>query len=92
MEIKEIDNLAKLCRIELSDDEKVELLKEMDTILDFVNQIQTVKVDDEKKEAGTLRNVLREDKEPHESGQFTESILSEAPGKEGGYFKVKKIL
>ena len=51
-----------------------------------------VKVDDEKKEAGTLRNVLREDKEPHESGQFTESILSEAPGKERGYFKVKKIL
>jgi len=92
MEIKEIDNLAKLCRIELSGDEKVELLKEMDAILDFVNQIQAVKIGDKQKEVGKLRNVFREDEKPHESGQFTEPILSEAPREEGGYFKVKKIL
>ncbi|MEA2112532.1 MAG: Asp-tRNA(Asn)/Glu-tRNA(Gln) amidotransferase subunit GatC [Patescibacteria group bacterium] len=92
MEIKEIENLANLCRINLSQEEKGQLLKDMDSILGFVDQIQTIDIDKEKKITGNLRNVLREDEKSHESGEFTDSILSEAPKKENGYFKVKKIL
>ncbi len=92
MEIKEIENLAKLCRIELTNDEKKELSGEMDSILDFVNQIQTVNVGDKKESIGQLRNIMREDKNPHESGLYTKDILEEAPKTESGYIKVKKIL
>lgn len=92
MEIKEIENLTRLCRIELSDDEKRELSGEMDSILDFVDQIQTVKVGDKKRTVGKLRNVMREDVDPHESGLYTKDILEEAPKTENGYIKVKKIL
>lgn len=92
MEIKEIENLAKLCRIELSDGEKEELLGEMDSILDFVNQIQKVKIEDKKKTIGKLRNIIRNDENPHQSGQYTDDILAMAPKTEKGYFKVKKIL
>ncbi len=92
MEIKEIENLANLCRIDLSQEEKEQLSKDMESILGFIDQIQTVDIDKEKKVAGDLRNVMREDEKPHESGKFTDSILSEAPKKENGYFKVKKIL
>ena len=92
MEIKEIENLAKLCRIELTNDEKKELSGEMDSILDFVNQIQTVNVGDKKESIGQLRKIMREDKNPHESGLYTKDILEEAPKTESGYIKVKKIL
>jgi len=98
MEIKEIENLAKLCRIELSDNEKKELLGEMDSILDFVNQIQKVVVSPAtrrgggKESIGQLKNIMRNDESPHESGQYTDAILAMAPKTEEGYFKVKKIL
>jgi len=92
MEIKEIENLASLCRIDLSEDEKLELLDEMGSILSFIDQVQTVKLADRKDVVGKLRNVMREDKDPHTKGKYTEAILEEAPKKEGGYFKVKNIL
>ena len=81
-----------MCRIELSDDEKRELSGEMDSILDFVNQIQTAEVGDKKESVGILKNVMREDKNPHKSELYTEDILREAPKIENGYIKVKKIL
>ena len=37
-------------------------------------------------------NVMREDKDPHEAGLYTEKILEQAPAREGDYIKVKKIL
>lgn len=92
MEIREIENLSKLCRIELSDVEKEELLKEMDSILDFVAQIQTVKTDSLEPRVGDVRNIMREDSNSHESGKYTEVILAEAPKTDRSYFKVKKIL
>jgi aspartyl-tRNA(Asn)/glutamyl-tRNA(Gln) amidotransferase subunit C len=92
MEIKEIENLANLCRIDLSEDEKLELLDEMGSILSFIDQVQSIKLADKKDDVGKLKNIMREDKDPHTGGEYTEVILGEAPKKEGGYFKVKKIL
>ncbi|MCK4386994.1 MAG: Asp-tRNA(Asn)/Glu-tRNA(Gln) amidotransferase subunit GatC [Candidatus Pacebacteria bacterium] len=92
MELKEIDNLAELCRIEIPEKEKKELLGEMSAVLDFVKQIQEVETVEKKPTAGELRNVLREDKNPRAGGIYTKDILAEAPKTEKGYIKVKKIL
>ena len=106
MEIKYIENLANLCRIELSEDEKKELLLEMGSILGFIDQIQKVKTclpagrteensDSSAKRdinVGYLRNIMREDENPYVGGEFTDAILAEAPSTEGQYVKVKKIL
>ncbi len=91
--IGEIEKLATLSRIALTADEKESLRKDMDSILGYVNQINDVsaKLSSEKK-AGLLRNVMREDGEPHESGIFTEALVSAAPRRQGDYIKVKKIL
>jgi Asp-tRNA(Asn)/Glu-tRNA(Gln) amidotransferase C subunit len=43
-------------------------------------------------EAGEHRNAFREDENPHETGKYTESIIKNAPEKEGNYVKVRKIL
>ncbi|MFH0846012.1 MAG: Asp-tRNA(Asn)/Glu-tRNA(Gln) amidotransferase subunit GatC [Patescibacteria group bacterium] len=92
MEIQNIENLANLCRIKLSESEKQELLNEMGSILNFIEQIQQVKTEDLKNEAGELRNVMRDDEALNKGGEFTDAILAEAPNREGQYIKVKKIL
>ena len=81
-----------MCRIELSDNEKEDLLTEMDSILTFVKQVQEANTEEIKPKAGNLKNIFREDENPHKSGEFTDDILNEAPKTEGKYFKVKKIL
>ncbi|AKM83813.1 TPA: hypothetical protein DCZ46_00550 [Candidatus Campbellbacteria bacterium] len=92
MNIKDIEKLALLARIELSEEEKQKMVKEMDSILVFIDQIQKADVDITEREAGDVRNIMREDGEPHESGIYTEDILKEAPKTRDNYVEVKKIL
>lgn len=93
VEIKDIEKLAELSRIRISDDEKKVFLKDIDSILNYVEQIKEV-VENEQftsPESG-LKNIFREDADPHDSGQFTENLLDCVPEKENAYIKVKKIL
>ena len=90
VDIKDVENLAELARIELSEDEKKELLSDMKGILEYVKQIEKVKVPDMKL-SGELYNVWREDKiEPREFSK--ELILEQFPDAQDGFLKVKKIL
>lgn len=93
LEIQDIDKLAKLSRIELSDAEKEQLLKDVDPILGYVAQIkEAVSAVGEEKIAGEHRNITRPDADPFESGKNTKAILDDMPETEGNYLKVKKIL
>src|SRR3989344_6559613 len=99
MDKDKVLSLAKLARIEISDAEAVSLSHEFDAILGYVSEVKEVdkldkldKLDKFNKEEFPIRNVLREDNEPHTSGLYTEKILNEAPSREGNYIKVKKIL
>lgn len=91
--LKEIEKLAELSRLELSQQEKEAFQKDMDSILGYVDQVKKVSgsVSTEKK-AGLVHNVMREDKNPHESGIYTETLISASPKRDGNYLKVKKIL
>jgi len=94
LEIKDIEKLAKLARIELTAEEKKKLLKEVDPILDYVAQLKEVvsSVGEEKK-AGELRNIMRDDDiDPTESGTNTKNIVDDMPDSQDNYLKVKKIL
>ncbi|MEO8638159.1 MAG: Asp-tRNA(Asn)/Glu-tRNA(Gln) amidotransferase subunit GatC [Candidatus Taylorbacteria bacterium] len=90
---EDIDKLAALSRIELNSEEKSRFQKEIDSILSYVGEIKEV-TSSVKKEKVVLgvHNVFREDSGPHQSGIFTEVILSNMPEREGQYLKVKKIL
>lgn len=92
MNIQDVEKLAQLARIDISEEEKEELLKDLQGILGYIDQVQAVSVDTGEKDAGELRNVMREDANPHESGIYTERILASAPETENGYIKVKQIL
>ncbi|MBI2121057.1 MAG: Asp-tRNA(Asn)/Glu-tRNA(Gln) amidotransferase subunit GatC [Parcubacteria group bacterium] len=90
---EDIEKLADLARIEVEEGERERLRSSMEGILDYVSEVG--KISDSSASApdlGTLRNVFREDGEPHEGGAYTDSVLKNAPDTEGGYIKVKKIL
>ena len=87
----DIAALAKLARLEVSDAELAKLGKEIPDILTFVDTIQKA---DTGKETGTpaLRNVMRADVEPHESGKYTERLLDAAPARTGNRIAVKQVI
>ena len=90
MEIKDVEKLAELARIELSDIEKKELLSDMEGILGYVKQIESVEVEDSTLQYD-LYNVWREDKiEPQEFSH--EKIVEQFPDSKDGFVKVKKIM
>jgi aspartyl-tRNA(Asn)/glutamyl-tRNA(Gln) amidotransferase subunit C len=89
---KEIERLAELARIEVDEEETQSLAKDIEAILGYVTLVQKVAGETGEPEKPALVNVLREDANPHESGIYTDALLSVAPEKEGGYVKVKKIL
>ena len=91
--IKEIEKLAELSRIALSDDEKSALQKDMGSILEYVDQIKSVSAGAlVEQKMGSVKNIFREDSNPHKSGIFSDDLLAAAPNREGNYVKVKKIL
>ena len=90
MDIKDVENLANLARIELNEEEKIEILRDMKGILEYVKQIEAVEVIDTKADY-SLVNAWREDKiEPR--GFSREIIVEQFPESQDGFLKVKKIL
>ena len=93
---EEIKKLADLARIEIEENELDELRGEMNAILDYVGQVSHVALQNEAMRDGfensQIRNVMREDAEPTESGAHSKELISEFPASEKNYLKVKKIL
>ena len=95
IELKEIDKLAELSRVEMTLEEKKEIQKDLESILGYVSEIQKVTTDSvgsPEERIGVLHNVMREDDNANEKGIYTEKIIKSAPKSEKGYIKVKKIL
>lgn len=90
---KDIEKLAELARIGLNESEKDKLEKDVNSILDYVGQINTAKVDmSAVSRVGSVKNVMREDVVLNETGENKEVLLNEAPKRECDYVSVKKIL
>lgn len=87
----DIKALAKLARLEVSDEEVARLEKEIPAILGFVEEIQQVATTTTP-ETAELRNVMRDDINPHESGLYTDDLLKAAPAHRDNQVVVKQVL
>jgi len=92
MTLKDVEKLALLARIEMPEAEKQDFLDKIPSILEYIGQIQEFSGEAPEKKIGDNYNVMRDDENPRDSGMYTEKILAQAPEKQDGYFKVKKIL
>ena len=89
---EDIEKLAELSRMEVTDEEVKKFSKDIDSILDYVKELTQIATEEIDMPKNALRNVMREDEKPHKTGLYSEALLSAAPEREGNYFKVKKIL
>lgn len=89
--IQDVEKLANLSRLALTDAEKASFLKEIDSILGYIANINSLAETAPKIEYSQT-NVLREDVVIHNRGEFTDRLIANAPDKEGDLVKVKKIL
>jgi aspartyl-tRNA(Asn)/glutamyl-tRNA(Gln) amidotransferase subunit C len=89
--LKDLDNLSELARITIKEEEKEKMLHDMQAILGYVSEINSVS-GDIKAEKGTHYNIVREDEITILPETHTTSILREAPDTEDGYVKVAQVL
>ncbi|XOA42928.1 MAG: Asp-tRNA(Asn)/Glu-tRNA(Gln) amidotransferase subunit GatC [Candidatus Nealsonbacteria bacterium] len=91
---KEVQHVAKLARLGLSEKEMEEMQKELSAILDYIEKLKEVDISgvDFFISSGKLKNVMREDKEDEKSKLKNKKLLELAPEEKGGYLKVKQIL
>ena len=88
---QDIEKLANLSRLSLSDSEKEFFPGEIDAILGYVAHINSLSSSVSEVSHVNV-NTLRDDVVVHGSNEFSESLLANAPQREGQYVKVKKII
>lgn len=88
----DIEHLASLARIAVSDEEKSALAEKIDAVLGYVGEISNVDTSMyEHAEAGAHRNVMRTDTALSAAGDERELVLKNAPQKEGDFIKVQQM-
>lgn len=90
--VAEVKKLAALARIKVEDAELEKFTSEFDAILKYVGQLEKLEFPDEKGDKPSLRNVMREDGEPHAPGAYTEKLAAQFPAREGNALSVKQII
>lgn len=88
---QEVDKIAKLARLELTEEEKNKYAEQLSAILEYVEQLKNADITNTEPffQSGSA-NVLRQD----EIKPFTETkqLIDSAPQQEGNFIKVRSIL
>ncbi len=89
--IKDVEHVAKLARLELTEEEKELYTKQLGDVLKYVDQMNEVDTSNVKPMTQVIDfcNVMREDKVVQEISK--EDLMANAPEEENGFFKVPKI-
>jgi aspartyl-tRNA synthetase len=90
---KEVQHVAKLSRLKLSDEEERSFQKDLSDILGYVETLETLNTENVPPMSHVLKinNIWREDT-PVARDDKSSKMLSNAPESEGAYYKVPKIL
>lgn len=88
---QDLNNLSRLARIDIKEEEKQKMLADMQAILGYVSEINEVEGERTQGEE-VIFNVVREDVVTHETGSNTDVILANAPFVKDGYVEVMQVL
>lgn len=90
--IKDLEKIAHLSRIELSAEEKTDMLRDFNKILHFVEKVKELELDDCPPMAylSDRRNALRDDTIGKETSQ--QDALKNAPAHDTDYIKVPRVM
>jgi len=91
---EEIKHIAKLARLELTDEELKKYGGQLSAILDYIDQLKEVdtKGIEPTAQITGLENVLRDDIIENWDEKEIKEALADAPEKEGRFIKVKRVI
>lgn len=92
IDIKTVDEVAHLARLEFNEESKQEILNDMNRMLAFVDKLNEINTDGVEPLIYMTEenNVLREDNP--ETTIIQKEALKNAPKKDSDYFKVPKVI
>ena len=89
---KSLLKLGKLARISISDDKLNNLSKDLNSILEFVDQLKEIKTDQVDPTSNSLNQKLEVRDDRVDTKNSAEDILENAPEKEMDFFVVPKVI
>jgi len=90
---EEVQHIAKLARLELTDAEVEKMQKDLSAILDYFDLLKKAPPASAKSFGVAKKaNVFREDEINEQERETVDKIITSAPDKKDGYIKVKTIL
>ena len=94
MKREDIEHLARLARIRLTEEEKEQLPEQLSSIVSYVSVVSEIAGEeaDATPQVGVRHNVFRQDEVTNKPDEYTEDVMAEMPESEGRYLSVKKIL
>jgi len=92
LSLEEVDHIAELARLELSQEEKELYCEQLSAILDYAARLQALDTSDISPTSSVLppHSVLRNDEA--RPGLSLQELLRNAPQAEGGQFRVPAVL
>ena len=89
---KSLLKLGMLARISISDDNLNNLSKDLNSILEFVDQLKEIKTDQVDPTSNSLNQKLEVRDDKVDNKNSTEDVLENAPEKEMDFFVVPKVI
>lgn len=89
---EQVEHVAHLARLNLTEEEKEQMTVDMEAIIEFADQINSLDISDVKPTDHVIpiNNVFREDVARPSTDR--EKLLSNAPNQENGCFSVPKVV
>jgi aspartyl/glutamyl-tRNA(Asn/Gln) amidotransferase C subunit len=92
VDLNQVQHIAALARLRVTEEEALSYQKDLNDILSYVETLGELDTEavEPMRHVLEIRNVWREDKQGRAEKQ--ESILSNAPSRDGDYYKVPRII
>ena len=89
--VKDVEHVAKLARLELTEEEKEKFTRQLGDVLKYVDQMNEVDTSNVEPLSHPIEfvNVMRDDVIHYE--QTKDQLMANTPDEESGFFKVPKI-
>ena len=89
---EEVKKVAKLARLELNENQIQNHAQQLEKILDYIKQLETINTDNVPCTTRAIEvvNVLRKDEQ--KNYENSEALLDLAPSRENNFFKVPRII
>lgn len=92
--VKDVEHVAALARLNLSDQEKTMYTGQFNVILDHIDRLNELNLEgvEPTTYVQPLENVFRKDREVCSETDLLQQVFQEAPDRENGLFKVPPVM